>query len=359
MYWVFIVLGAIVCVLLRSLPAILKSSENMRPSARKTASGRTKWRTLIPEYRPCYDELPSSDYIVFDLETSGLDPERYEILEIGAIRFKNGSRDGEFHTYVKPQYSIPQSATSINGISWTTVCMAPHFHDVQEEFLNFIGDFPLIAHNARFDIHFIQTELGYHIPNPIIDTLGLARSVLPYMSSYKLEDLKSTYLHMNISSHNALSDCEVTACLYQKCRVLERERWLKSRPVLDFSLPDDKDLLGDLATPYYDELCDILTAAEKDCRAIHVNLFKNQRDFAIDIGEYRLCKFVFQKNGTYIVLPCSAAERDEIISGTDMRYTITASERETKFLIASAASLQGFKKSLCRIYDDNRFNYQP
>ena len=359
MYWVFIVLVTIVCVLLRSLPAILKSSENVSASTRSETSRRAKWRTLIPEYRPCYDELPSSDYVVFDLETSGLDPERYEILEIGAIRFKNGSRDGEFHTYVKPQCSIPWSATSINGISWTTVCMAPRFRDVQEDFLSFIGDFPLVAHNARFDVHFLQTELGHHISNPIIDTLGLARSVLPYMSSYKLEDLKSAYLHMNISSHNALGDCEVTACLYQKCRVLERERWLKSRPVLDFSLPDDKDLLGDLAKSYYDELCDILTAAEKDCRAIHVNLFKNQRDFAIDIGEYRLCKFVFQKNGTYIVLPCSAAERDEIISGTDMQYTITASERETKFLIDSAASLQGVKKSLCRIYDDNRFNYQP
>lgn len=162
-----------------------------------------------------------NNFIVFDLETTGLNPENNQIIEIGAIKYINGMEQERFHTYVNPEFHIPEEATKINGISDKTVKDAPNIHKAIEMFLDFINDSYLIAHNARFDMSFIQTQLNQLslnlIDNKVIDTLSLSRQELNDLPNYKLITIKK-YLNIEVGSHNALDDCYVTAQLYLYCR---------------------------------------------------------------------------------------------------------------------------------------------
>lgn len=164
--------------------------------------------------------FPNS-FIVFDLETTGLNPENNQIIEIGAIKYIDGIEQERFHTYVNPEFHIPEEATRINGISDKTVKDAPNIHKAIKMFLDFINDSYLIAHNARFDMSFVQTQLNQLsfnlIDNKVIDTLSLSRQELNDLPNYKLITIKK-YLNIEIGSHNALDDCYVTAQLYLYCR---------------------------------------------------------------------------------------------------------------------------------------------
>ena len=164
--------------------------------------------------------FPNS-FIVFDLETTGLNPENNQIIEIGAIKYIDGIEQERFHTYVNPEFHIPEEATRINGISDKTVKDAPNIHKAIKMFLDFINDGYLIAHNARFDMSFVQTQLNQLsfnlIDNKVIDTLSLSRQELNDLPNYKLITIKK-YLNIEIGSHNALDDCYVTAQLYLYCR---------------------------------------------------------------------------------------------------------------------------------------------
>lgn len=176
-------------------------------------------------------ERPSS-FVVFDLETTGLSPNKSEIIEIGAIRFKFNEPVEIFHTYIKPKRKISEKITSINGITNDMVENAPSIEDVLPKFIDFIQDDVLIAHNSDFDMKFILQQLydkGYKkIKNKVIDTLKLSRQKVreidyetyrnKKLSSYKLENLKYEFGIINVGSHNALDDCKVCAYVYIKIK---------------------------------------------------------------------------------------------------------------------------------------------
>ncbi|WP_143316848.1 3'-5' exonuclease [Clostridium sp. HBUAS56017] len=168
------------------------------------------------------------DFIVFDLETTGLKYDSSEIIEIGAIKFINGAPVETFNTYIKPKRKITKKITSINGISNDMVEDAPSIEDVIPRFVNFIEDYVLIAHNSEFDVSFIMHQIYKmgikKIKNRVIDTLKLARQkVREYdfetdrnskLNSYKLESLKDYFGLWKVGSHNALDDCKVCAYVY-------------------------------------------------------------------------------------------------------------------------------------------------
>ena len=161
------------------------------------------------------------DYVVFDLETTGLNPLSNEIIEIGALKYKNNKLIETFHKFVKPSVSIPQNITNITGITNEDIKDAQNIKDVLPKFINFIEDYVLIAHNNSFDLKFIMQNLkNQNIPcirNKSIDTLSLSREFFPTLENYKLETLK-TFLNINNISHRALSDCEVANEVYQYCK---------------------------------------------------------------------------------------------------------------------------------------------
>ena len=164
----------------------------------------------------CETDVPPTDYTVIDLETSGLDACRSEILEIGAIRYRNHHPIARYHTFVRPEGFIPREASRVNHITWITVCKAPYLSDISERLLTFLGNDTLIGFNISFDIKFLQTRLGQSIRNPAFDVLAFVREVEPNLPHYKLNDLRR-HFSVHGTPHTALGDCMATAAIFQKC----------------------------------------------------------------------------------------------------------------------------------------------
>ena len=160
--------------------------------------------------------------IVLDTETTGLDPIRGDrLVEVGCIELFNRMPTGQsFHRYMNPERDMPAEAFAVHGLSTGFLASKPLFSEVVEEFLAFIGDAPLVIHNASFDISFINAELD-RIKRPLIlkerlvDTLLLARRKHPGVSN-RLDDLCSRYAIDNSrrTKHGALLDAELLAEVY-------------------------------------------------------------------------------------------------------------------------------------------------
>lgn len=160
--------------------------------------------------------------IVFDTETTGLDPSQgHRLVEIGCIELLNRIPTGNtFHRYLNPERDMPPEAFAVHGLSIEFLSRHPVFATVADEFLDFIGDAPLIAHNAFFDLGFINAELNL-VRRPaigrerIIDTLMLARRKHPNAQN-RLDDLCARYRIDNSrrSKHGALLDAELLAEVY-------------------------------------------------------------------------------------------------------------------------------------------------
>ncbi len=158
-------------------------------------------------------------YVVFDLETTGLSPKKAEIIEIGAVRVKNGKITEKFQTYVKPYGRIPPMITQLTGITEEMTVNAPRIEDALPMFISFIKDDILFAHNSSFDCRFIGTAcliLGYDPKNEVRDSLALARKYIN-AENHKLETLKN-FLGIKRKSHNAVDDCIVTFEVIEECR---------------------------------------------------------------------------------------------------------------------------------------------
>jgi DNA polymerase-3 subunit epsilon len=160
--------------------------------------------------------------IVLDTETTGLDPLRGDrLVEIGCVELVNRMPTGQtFHRYMNPQRDMPQEAFAVHGLSTEFLADKPLFAAVADEFLGFIGDSPLVIHNASFDISFINAEFERLKRPPIprdrlVDTLLLARRKHPGVSN-RLDDLCSRYAIDNShrTKHGALLDAELLAEVY-------------------------------------------------------------------------------------------------------------------------------------------------
>lgn len=160
--------------------------------------------------------------IVLDTETTGLDPLRGDrLVEIGCIEIFNRMPTGQsFHRYINPERDMPAEAFAVHGLSTEFLATKPLFVEVVGEFLEFIGDAPLVIHNASFDIGFINAELERVRRQPIprdrlVDTLLLARRKHPGVSN-RLDDLCSRYSIDNSrrTKHGALLDAELLAEVY-------------------------------------------------------------------------------------------------------------------------------------------------
>lgn len=158
---------------------------------------------------------PSQIYFAYlDVETTGLDPASGDkVCEIAVIKSLNGQIADEFVTIVNPGRSIPERAVSIHGITDAMVRNAPLFRDIASDLLNFLDDAVIVAHNARFDLEFLRSELknvDLLLPkNDVIDTLGIARRHYNFPSN-SLGDI-ARYIGLPIDKqHRALADVMTT-----------------------------------------------------------------------------------------------------------------------------------------------------
>lgn len=157
-------------------------------------------------------------YIAFDLETTGLDPEQHEIIEIGALKVRDGQVEARFMEFIRPSRPISGVITKLTGISNEMVADAEKRDTVIPAFLEFCSDDVLVGHNIMFDYGFMRNQaaaLGYGFDKQGVDTLRIARRVHKEMRSKSLEALCSHYSIENQAAHRAYHDALATAKLYQ------------------------------------------------------------------------------------------------------------------------------------------------
>ena len=164
-----------------------------------------------------YSGTFNDEFVVFDIETTGLSVMNSQIIEIGAVKIQGGKVVDRFNEFVNPQVPIPELITELTGIDDNMVANADKIDVVLKSFLEFIGNRLLIAHNANFDISFIRKasmDLDYKFANPYLDTLTLSRFLNPDLKSHKLDVVAKYYDLGSFNHHRACDDAEMLANIF-------------------------------------------------------------------------------------------------------------------------------------------------
>ena len=156
-------------------------------------------------------------YIFLDIETTGLNPESDEIIEIGAIAVRQGEVIDRFHTLLSPGRKLPLQIVTLTGLTDDMLRDAPALAGEAGKLWEFIGDNPVFGHNISFDINFLQQKTGHLLLNPSFDTLDLVQAVLPGAESYRLETVRQILGVGSTVSHRALDDAEAAWETFKKC----------------------------------------------------------------------------------------------------------------------------------------------
>ena len=179
------------------------------------------------------------EYVAFDLETTGLSSQKDEIIEIGAVRMQGGKELARFQTFVNPRRRLEQKIVELTGITDAMLADAPSIETVLPEFLEFVGDRVLVAHNADFDTGFIREacrKQGLPYGFTSVDTLILSQNLLPHLNKFKL-DVVSNALSLPDFNHHRAGDDAVTCGLIfhkltDKLRELELSRLQEINPAM-------------------------------------------------------------------------------------------------------------------------------
>lgn len=216
------------------------------------------------------------NYVVFDIETTGLNPKYEKIIEIGAAKVRDGEVSDTFSTFVNPGKSLPERIIELTGICDTDVINAPYIEDVLDTFINFAGDDILLGHNLIFDYSFIKkaaVNQKKKFDRRGIDTLKIARHFLADLESRNLGFLCEHY-QIQLQAHRALNDALAAHELYQRFvrDFAGREAGLFQPKELVYSVkkegpitPKQYELLLKLAKQYRLETC----AGENDSVVLH------------------------------------------------------------------------------------------
>lgn len=164
-------------------------------------------------------QLLETDFVVFDLETTGAKAPPCRVTEVGAFRVRAGEITERFHTLVNPEIPIPPFITSLTGIDDQMVKTAPLFADIADDLLAFLGDSVLVAHNAPFDMRFLNHEISlafgeYRLLNPCLCTVQLSRKLLPHIENHKLKTVAEHYSISLVNHHRASDDAKATAEIF-------------------------------------------------------------------------------------------------------------------------------------------------
>jgi DNA polymerase-3 subunit epsilon len=197
-------------ILRRTAAAIAKG---LKPSARDFVRARAHFHAGLPE-----GPLPFQDYVVFDLESTGLTPTNGDgLLSIGAVRLRDTEAVARFSTLVDPSRPIPPASMAYHGITDAMVRGAPGAVEAIAAFLDFAGDAVLVAHNAGFDrtLLFMEEHRGAPaVPNPFLCSMVVSRWLDPQEPDHSLDGLCGRAGIVIDGRHEALGDAEATAALW-------------------------------------------------------------------------------------------------------------------------------------------------
>ena len=159
-----------------------------------------------------------------DFETTGFSPVKNEIIQMGAVKYRNGVEIDRFEQFSEPFYPIPWKITQITGITNEMVMGAPPLAQTLRELYGFLDGETIVAHNASFDMKFLYENLRRHDIDyndfNVVDTVKLARQSIVGLPNYKLPTLKQ-FLNLDIGSHTAIEDCLVAGEVYYHCKNIQ------------------------------------------------------------------------------------------------------------------------------------------
>lgn len=173
----------------------------------------------------------NTEYIVFDIETTGLSQKKNKIIEIGAVKVKDGEEIDRFSEFINPEEPIPYSIEQLTSITDEMVMHAPTVDVILPKFLEFCGDDIVVAHNAAFDTGFIKKnakDLGMKFDNTIMDTMTLSHVLLPELGKFTLDRVCKALNVKNEHHHCAVDDANATAKIFVKLYEMLVERGVKT-----------------------------------------------------------------------------------------------------------------------------------
>ena len=162
------------------------------------------------------------NYVLVDIETTGLSPRTDEIIEIGAIKVKENKIIDTYNTLIKIDRNLNPFITKLTGITNKMLETGKETDKALEEFVNFTGNEIIMGHNVNFDINFIYDKclsyLDYYLSNDFVDTMRIAKHILPDIQNYKLGTLANYFGVDYRSAHRGLKDVEITYEVYNKLK---------------------------------------------------------------------------------------------------------------------------------------------
>ena len=245
--------------------------------------------------------------VVFDIETTGFGPVNDQIIEIGAVKVVNGQIVDKYSTFVNPDIPIPYHITQLTSITDEMVMDSPKIDVILPEFLEFCGDAILVAHNASFDVGFINKKaefLGIETDFTVVDTVGIARLLLPHLSRFKL-NVVAKELGISLENHHrAVDDAGATAEIFVKFIEMLEEKGVTTLEDLEAMNVMTPEMIKKLPTYHA-----ILLAKNDTGR---INLYKMVSMSHIDYYQRRprIPKSLLQKNREGLILgsACEAGE---------------------------------------------------
>lgn len=244
-----------------------------------------------------------SDYVVIDVETTGLDPEYCEIIEISAIKYAGGVIIDRFTSLVKPAEPVDDYITKLTGISNEMLESAPPPAVILPDFANFISDSILIGYNVNFDINFLYDNLlplGVILSNSFVDVLRIARRLLPDLPNHKLITVTDHFGVTPDVSHRALADCETCNSCYSKLQAIVIDQYgsvdafvLKPKQNLKASDISANTSDFDTSQPLYNKVCVFTGTLERMTR-------KEAMQIVADLGG--ICGDNVTKKTNYLIL---------------------------------------------------------
>ena len=246
-------------------------------------------------------------YVVFDIETTGFSPTNNHIIEIGAVKLENGQITERFSEFVNPHEPIPFEIEKLTGINDEMVLNAPGIEDVLPRFLAFSEGAVMVAHNAGFDMSFINANvklLDIPLKKTVVDTVGLARVLLPGLSKYKL-DVVAKALNISLENHHrAVDDAGATAEIFEAFIKMLHERDVHTLDEVNALSEMSKDALKKLPSHH------VILLAKNDTGRINLYRMVSMSHLDYYHRQPRIPKSVLQKyrEGIIIGSACEAGE---------------------------------------------------
>ena len=240
-----------------------------------------------------------NDFTIIDIETTGLLAKRDSIIEVSAVRYRNGCKSASFSSLVNPHEPLDDFIVTLTGITDEMLVEAPDIREVLPRFLAFLSNDILIGHNVNFDINFLIEKCALcEIPgmgNDFIDTMRISRRMFPDLPSHSLDSLRNFFDLGDRPAHRALGDCELTAMCYMRMtsdykafvEAVEKKDRLKAKDILPNSGRIDIDNL------LYQRVC-VFTGT------LETMLRQNAMQVVTDLGGF--CEDNVTKRTNYLIL---------------------------------------------------------